>query len=310
MNAQEKLVRLLEKEGTGISWTHLTFNPWIGCTKVSPACDHCYAEALATSRLKVEWGPGAERRRTAKSTWAKLTRWQRIAADAGVMLNVFCASLADVFDNEVDPSWRIALAAEIIASPNLRWMLLTKRIGNARKMLMEMFPEGVPDNIALGVTIANQEEADRDMPKALSTKAGLGISNLFVSAEPLLGPLDLRRWLWMIDDAGDGVVTDTQIDLLITGGESGKDARPMNPLWVQALRDQCALAGTPFHFKQWGEWFRYGEVDADGHQNSRTRGEKPGLWFEWPSGEMSVRIGVKQAGHHLDGREHREHFND
>lgn len=237
MNAQEKLVRLLEKEGTGISWTHLTFNPWIGCTKVSPACDHCYAEALATSRLKVEWGPGAERRRTAKSTWAKLTRWQRIAADAGVMLNVFCASLADVFDNEVDESWRIALGAEIIASPNLRWMLLTKRIGNARKMLETMFPEGVPENVALGVTIANQEEADRDMPKALSTKSGIGIRRLFISAEPLLGPIDFSRFM-------------TGIDLIIVGGESGTNARSMPLEWPRAIQDQCGLAKVSFHFKQ------------------------------------------------------------
>lgn len=233
----DKITRLLAREGTGISWADLTFNPWIGCQKVSPACDHCYAEGLATARLGLQWGPGAERRRTAPGNWQKPPRWNRLAEEAARRLTVFCASLADVLDNAVDDQWRADLAALIIATPWLDWMLLTKRIGNARAMLRAMFPDGVPPNVALGVTIANQEEADRDLPKALAAKAGLGIRRLFVSGEPLLGPLNLRRYL-------------PHIDLLIIGGESGRGARSMSDEWALSLAAQCREAETPFHFKQ------------------------------------------------------------
>lgn len=237
ITAQDKVKRLLDREGTGISWTDLTFNPWVGCTKISPACDNCYAESLATSRLGVEWGPDAKRRRTAPGNWSKPPRWNRIAAEAGVRLKVFCASLADVFDNAVDPLWRLDLGTLIVATPHLDWLILTKRIGNARKMLESMFPDGVPANVALGVTIANQEEADRDLPKALSVKSGFGIGRLFISAEPLLSTLDLRRYL-------------PHVELLIVGGESGRGARSMPDEWALDLREQCFRWGTPFHFKQ------------------------------------------------------------
>lgn len=233
----DKIKRLLEREGTGISWADLTFNPWIGCQKVSPACDHCYAESLATSRLGVAWGPGAARRRTAPGNWSKPPRWNRLAAEAGVTLNVFCASLADVLDNAVQDEWRADLADLIRGTPHLIWMLLTKRIGNARTMLAAMFPEGVPPNVALGVTIANQEEADRDMPKALAVKAGLGIRRLFVSMEPLLTRVDMRRFL-------------LGVDLVIVGGESGKGARSMPDEWATTIKLDCKQAGVPFHFKQ------------------------------------------------------------
>lgn len=287
----EKIKALLKREGTGISWTDLTFNPWIGCTKVSPACLRCYAEDLATTRLGVEWGPGAPRRRTAPGNWQKPRRWNRIAQECQHRLKVFCASLADVLDNEVDEAWRADLAALIIETPWLDWMLLTKRIGNARKMLAAMFPDGVPDNVALGVTIANQEEADRDLPKALSVKSGLGIRRLFLSMEPLLGAVNLAPWL-------------PYIDLVIVGGESGgKDAREILPEWVQSLRDQCAAAGVPFHFKQWGEWLPGGQGNPHGVDLNRydVRVED-GV-------EKAYRVGTKNSGHRLDRREHREHFN-
>jgi protein gp37 len=233
----EKIERLLKREGTGISWADLTFNPWIGCQKVSPACDHCYAESLATTRLGVAWGPGAERRRTAPGNWSKPPRWNRYAGEAGVQLRVFCASLADVFDNAVDDQWRRDLAAVVLQTPNLLWMLLTKRIGNAREMLESMFPAGVPDNVALGVTIANQAEADRDLPRALAIKQGLGVRRLFLSMEPLLGPVDLTRFL-------------SGIDLVIVGGESGRGARSMPDDWALQVKRRCAQARVPFHFKQ------------------------------------------------------------
>lgn len=233
-----KVQRLLEREGTTISWADLTFNPWIGCQKTgSPACEHCYAEGLATTRLGVEWGPHAERRRTAPGNWAKPLRWNRIATEADVRLAVFSASLADVFDNAVPDHWRTELAALIRDTPNLVWMLLTKRIGNVRAMLERMFPEGVTANVALGVTVVTQAEAERDMPRAVSVKHGLGIERLFVSAEPLMGAMNLTPWL-------------PYVDLLIVGGESGPHARPMPDEWVDGLLMQAIAAPTNFHFKQ------------------------------------------------------------
>lgn len=297
------LARLLEREGTGISWADLTANFWIGCTKVSPACDNCYAEDLARNRLGVDWGPHADRRLTAKSTRNRPLRWNRIAEAAGVTLNVFCSSLSDVFDNAVPDSWRQFIALTIMDTPHLRWMLLTKRIGNARKMLEAMFPDGVPGNVALGVTIATQEEADRDLPKALSVKAGLGIKRLFVSAEPLLEQLNLGRYV-------------QSIDLLIVGGESGAKARPMLTEWVRSLLAQCNAVGTRFHFKQWGEWapvsafrrnrtgetYRAAEISKYGVEQAHV---KVG---DTDNPDMVYRIGIRGIDNKLDGVEHREHF--
>lgn len=242
-----RLKNLLEREGTNISWADFTMNFWLGCQEVSPACDHCYARTFVETRLnasrahagleQVVWGPGGARQRTSESNRRKPLRWNRIAGDAGVTLNVFSSSLSDVFDNAVDPTWRWDLGKTIIATPNLRWMLLTKRIGNARDMLTQMFDGVVPENVALGVTIVNQEEADRDMPKALSVKAGLGIRRLFVSMEPLLERVDLRRYLG-------------GVDLLIVGGESGKGARSFPETYAVVMRVDCKLAGVPFHLKQ------------------------------------------------------------
>lgn len=239
-SAIDRLNKLIEKEGTGISWCDLTMNFWMGCTRISPACDHCYAATFVEGRLGglgVKWGPGEDRRRTGASNWGKPRRWNRIAAEAGVRLKVFCSSLADILDNEVPDEWR-AEAAEIIRdTPHLIWMLLTKRIGNGRKMLAAMFPDGVPENVALGVTICNQEEADRDLPKAVATKRDMGIRRLFVSAEPLLQRVSFAEFL-------------ADIDLVIVGGESGKGARTMPEPWAFLIRDECFFTSTPFHFKQ------------------------------------------------------------
>lgn len=243
----DKVKRLLEREGTGISWAHLTMNFWIGCQEVGPACDHCYARDFTNARLNasraktglpaIVWGPGGARQLTSASNRAKPLRWERIAAEAGETLNVFCSSLSDWADNAVPDEWRAEIANTVRATPHLRWMLLTKRIGNARTMLEAMFPEGVPENVAIGITVVTQEEADRDIPRLLSLKHGLGIRRVFLSMEPLLGYVDLTRYL-----AG--------IDLVIVGGESGRGARPMSDVWVDAIEARCRQAGVLFHFKQ------------------------------------------------------------
>lgn len=220
-------------EETAISWADATFNPWIGCTKVSTgpqgACENCYAERDNGRRGWVPgWGPGVPRRRT--KTWGNPRAWDRKAQQTGYRPRVFCASLADVFDNEVPQEWRDDLWQLIRETPNLRWMLLTKRIGNATKMLPDDWPFG---HVGLMSTLATQEEWDRDILKLMNTPAAWH----GVSAEPLLGPIKIGLW---------------RPDWIITGGESGPGHRYTDPDWVRSLRDQCAKAGIAFHHKQWG----------------------------------------------------------
>lgn len=230
-------------EVSAIEWTDSTFNPWIGCTKISPACDHCYAEALMDKRMgKVEWG--GDRVRTGESNWKQPRKWQRQAkafyAEHGRKRRVFCSSLADVFDKEVDPMWRRDLFTLIEETPDLIWLLLTKRIGNVMRMTdVERGNPLLPSNAAIGATFANQEEWDRDSGKLEHVVWARQPLFTFGSFEPLLGPIRFG---------------DYKPDWVIVGGESGNEARPMNPEWVKSMRDQCAETGTPFLFKQWGEW--------------------------------------------------------
>jgi protein gp37 len=216
-------------EVSAISWTDATFNPWIGCTKVSPACDHCYAERDNSRRGWVPgWGPGIPRKRT--KTWGEPLKWNRKAAESGRPLRVFCASLADVFDNEAPQEWRDDLWQLLRVTPHLRWILLTKRIGNARKMLPPDWPF---PNAGLMATLANQLEWNRDWPKLRDTPAAWR----GVSAEPLLGSIDIG---------------DARPDWIITGGESGPTRRPLDMDAVRSIRDQCARNGVTFHHKQNG----------------------------------------------------------
>lgn len=308
-------------ENTKIEWAHHTFNPWIGCTKVSPACDHCYAEADFATRLKVvQWGAGQPRKHTAPSTWAQPLRWNAEAERLGVRYRVFCASLADVFDNEVPREWRDDLATLILRTPHLDWLLLTKRIGNAADMLGEMFLDGPPTNIRIGTTITSQPEAARDIAKLLR----LGLPN-FLSMEPLLGPVSFVGMFANPDKINDGTNMLECIDWVIVGGESGPNARPMHPDWARSLRDQCQSAGVPFLFKQWGEWLPWhhfcdsGIEDGDGQQPTKypTLEWSDESWNDvgkpdhWDSMDGAIddqqcvgRVGKKAAGRLLDGIEH------
>jgi protein gp37 len=269
---------------SGIQWTDHTFNPWIGCTKVSPGCDHCYAEAWASRYGTATWGNGQPRKLTSKSNWNLPLKWNREAEKNGVRYRVFCASLADVFDNEVPDEWRRRLWDLIRATPYLDWLLLTKRIGNAAKMCpTKIYGDPIFSNIWLGISVVNQEEADRDIPKLLSIPARIR----FLSMEPLLGPVNLRfpsgatgfsrfpddfaswpekeqdRWFSMQARA-TYMARCELVDWVIVGGESGPGARPMHPDWARSLRDQCHAAGAAFHFKQWGEWACYTQIGASG----------------------------------------------
>jgi protein gp37 len=218
-------------ENSAISWCDHTFNPWIGCTKISEACDNCYASRDNERRKWVKgWGPGVPRRRTVKGYWDQAAKWNRKAAQTGYRPRIFCASLADVFDNEVDQSWRDDLWQVLRETPNLRWILLTKRIGNASRMLPADWPFA---NAGLMATLENQEVWDRDYRKLIALPAAWH----GVSAEPLLGHIDIGG---------------AKPDIIITGGESGPGFRPLDMDAVRSLRDQCARNGITFHHKQNG----------------------------------------------------------
>lgn len=231
-------------EKTGIQWTDSTFNPWVGCTNVSPGCDHCYAEALMDRRLgHVEWGPHGERRRT--KTWGEPVKWQRqaeafAATHGSRRRRVFCASLADVFDNQVPPTWRADLWNLIRQCDGLDWQLLTKRPQNIAKMLPADWGNGWPQ-VWLGVTAENQEEADRRIPVLLATAA----ARRFVSYEPALASVDISYWL-----TRNNLLDRAALDWVIAGGESGPHKRPVELAWLRSVRDQCAAAGVPFFAKQ------------------------------------------------------------
>lgn len=339
---------------SAIEWTDSTFNPWTGCTKVSPGCDHCYAESWsARAGAKVgKWGPGAPRVRTSAANWRLPVKWNntrflecsacgwrgesceaiylsmppelyddslnnndrdvcprcRCEVLAATRRRVFCASLADVFDNEVPAEWRADLFRLIASTPNLDWLVLTKRIGNADRMLRTVMDnlnrEGVESpywpwpNVWLGATIVDQAEADRDIPKLLATSARVR----FLSMEPLLGRVDLSAHLESRDAPGpDGTFSDRygfngRLHWVIVGGESGQHARPMHPDWARSLRDQCATAGVPFLFKQWGEWAPYDRGATDGAI----------LATPFSLDDPVQKFGKKLAGRLLDGRTHDE----
>lgn len=243
-------------ENSKIEWCHHTFNPWIGCTKVSAACDHCYAEAWDARFKGHRWGAKATRTRT--KTWGNPIKWNKQAKAAGTRYRVFCASLADVFDNHksIKPEWRAELWALIKATPHLDWLLLTKRPQNIAKYLPEDWCDGY-DNVWLGTTVENQTEANRRIPELLKINANIH----FLSCEPLLGEVDLEN----LDYAGwplnclsgytQNTISDTypipRIDWVIVGGENYKEPREMEIQWVRGLRDQCEITQTPFLFKQW-----------------------------------------------------------
>lgn len=278
-------------ENSKIEWCDHTFNPWWGCQKVGPGCDHCYAETLDNRFGGGHWGAGAPRRRTSEQNWNQPRKWNEAAKREGVRKRVFCASMADVFDNAVPEEWRCDLWKLVYETPHLDWLLLTKRIGNARDMLpLGHFRDGPLPNLWLGITVVNQEEANRDIPKLQAIPATIR----FLSCEPLLGPVNISE-VW------DGGIDAGEIHWVIVGGESGRGARPMHPRWARSLLHQCLIAGIPFLFKQWGEW-------------------APGSCFPdyIPSGEMcdfddglsdddSVwRVGKKAAGRLLDGKEYND----
>lgn len=264
---------------TLISWADKTFNPWIGCDRVSPGCANCYAAEYG-NRFGVEWGQGKARRLTSASNWAQPLAWNKAAQKAGKRARTFCASLADWADEEAPPGARVKLWSLIRVTTWLDWLLLTKRPENVPGMLPSDWGDGWA-HVHLGFTAENQREYDR----RIAIMERVPAVRRFISAEPLLGPIDLGLENWE---------RRRSIHQIIVGGESGSDARPMHPDWARGIRDQAVTAGIPFHYKQHGE-FR------------EAQSEDPGVPFhQFPDGKIVVRLGKKNTGRLLDGREWNE----
>lgn len=326
-------------ESTSISWCDHTWSPWYGCTQVSMgaqgACEGCYARFLSETRQKrvIFGGPGrgeGTRDVRADSAWREPPRWNRKTPGAFVF-----PSMCDPFDNHpalVEPRRRFFDL--IRATPNLTWLLLTKRPGNILKLFKDTSRDAQgltdpqvtydpaafwPRNAAIGCTVVNQDEADRDIPKLLEAKAALKPAFAFLSMEPLLGPVRLDKITGRVGasvlcfDAlvgfdGEGL---SPVDWVITGGETnqgGHKARPSDPNWFRSLRDQCAAAQVPFHFKQWGEYL---PADQTLHATTETRTAMGSMGDALRQGrahafddQWTWRVGSKAAGRLLDGVTH------
>jgi protein gp37 len=245
-------------ENSKIEWCDHTFNPWMGCQKVSPGCDNCYAEAMMDHRYgKVQWGPRGERRRTSERNWQLPIKWNSDARifrkQHGHRPRVFCASLADVFDNQIDAEWREDLFALIRKCKGLDWLVLTKRPENIEKMLPPDWGNGYP-NVWLGTTTEDQARFDARWKRLKKIPAVIR----FVSYEPGLGPLRLSP--------GQSLP-----DWLISGGGSGAGARALDPQWIRDIVADCRRFGVaPFH-KQWGAYHSNPLVVEQGMTVSEAR---------------------------------------
>lgn len=325
-------------ENTNIEWCDHTFNGWRGCTPISPGCDNCYAAAWS-KRAGHDFSVP-----TRTKTWRQPPKWQANAAEFKAMhgrrQRVFCASLSDWLDNQVPIEWLVDLLDLIRQTPELDWLLLSKRIGNWKRRieqawsfarlegrrdlafwLFEWLHGRAPANVQIGATITSQTEADRDITKLLVVPAGVR----FLSMEPLLGPVSFEGMFANTLDCRDSTNMLEELDWVIVGGESGPGARPMHPDWARSLRDQCAAAGVPFLFKQWGDWlpwhhFGYARVEDPPEQTKfKTMEFVDGEWIDvgfpdcWASKDGDIDdmqcVGLvrkKAAGRILDGRQHDE----
>lgn len=283
---------------TEIAWTDSTFNPWVGCAKVSPGCQHCYAETLMDKRMgRVQWGVNGTRSVTSPANWKQVRQWNAEAVRTGVRRKVFCGSLCDWLEDRPDTNaWRIGLLELIELTHGLDWLMLTKRTENAVRLIQQAAGRDIRNffernpHVWFGASVENQEQADKRIPMLLELPARVR----FLSMEPLLGLVDLNRWLVADMRAdGGGVGRLNVIHWIIVGGESGDNARPMHSDWARSIRDQCQAAGVPFFFKQWGEWWPH----------------EQGQWAGGPSVNPDLadaefyHIGKKNAGRILDGRE-------
>jgi protein gp37 len=327
-----------------IEWTDATWNPVTGCTKVSQGCKNCYAERLwpkleAAERMREHW----EWRKVAPRPFTTVRchterleaplRWRKPR-------RIFVNSLSDLFHEDVPDIFIERIFAVMSCAENHTFQVLTKRPERMQRFMVSrprdsMKPNqvvinseldaadihySVPwplPNVWLGVSVEDQATADERIPLLLQTPAAVR----FISAEPLLGPIDLLKWKipgHQVARALSSGKGEPCLHWVIAGGESGPHARPTHPDWIRSLRDQCAGAGVAFFFKQWGEW-----APCDTEVNPDERGWEVHPHEEtvldaisnmergWPvigeHGREFFRAGKKLAGRHLDGRTHDEY---
>lgn len=275
---------------TGIEWTDATWNPIRGCSRVSEGCRNCYAERVA-ARFSGPGQPyeGLAVMKNGDPRWTGIVRliedrlpdplkWKKSR-------RIFVNSMSDLFHENVQDSW-IRLIVRIMqdASQHI-FQILTKRPERMAKW--SCFGHDSLKHVWLGVSVEDQATADERIPLLLETPAAVR----WVSAEPLLGPVDFQRFQEHLPPAVHlGWLDD--IDWLVCGGESGPGARPMHPDWARSARDQCVAAGVPFFFKQWGEFCPQSQ-------------SPPGMLRR--SDDEFDRVGKKAAGRLLDGREWKEY---
>jgi len=243
---------------TKIEWAEETWNPIVGCTKCSPGCDHCYAERMA-ARLKGMGGSKYQGVITDGKWNGQVAFDPRFPFTGKKPKRIFVSSMGDLFHSKVSRSWMQDIVRIQSEHPQHIFFWLTKRAPLMRMMCDYVFGRNpYPENLWTGVTVCNQDEAERKTPELLRIPSVIR----FLSIEPMLGSIDLSPWI-------------KKLNWVIVGGESGPGARPMQPDWVRSVRDQCADAGVPFLFKQWGE---YGPVN-----------------------NKMVKMNKKHAGRALDG---------
>jgi len=303
--------------GTGMSkskieWTDAVWNLTTGCSKVSAGCAHCYAERewrrLAGNPMTAYYGRKFNDVACHPERLYQPLRWKKPR-------KIFVNSMSDLFHDDVPEKFIAKVFAIMDLARQHTYMVLTKRPERAAKLLSDedfqfhvgwfqsqaIREFGLPEpeeigpfpfkNVWIGVSVENQATADERIPLLLQAPAKVR----FISAEPLLGPVDLSPWLGISryeEGAAWARDTGSDLDWVIAGGESGPNARPMHPDWVRSLRDQCQTAGTKFFFKQWGEWTsQFPQGLSLAHRAEAYR-----------HGQSFYRVGKKIAGRELDGR--------
>lgn len=301
-------------ENSNIEWTDHTFNSHWGCVEVGPGCDACYARVLS-KRFGDYWGLDAQYRYFPWDHWMQPIRWNNRAIREKRRYRVFLNSMGDTFDNRLDPVVREDIWRLIRKTPMLDWQVVTKRIGNARKMLPADWGSGYP-NVWLIATVCNQEEFDRDWPKLQDIPAQVR----GLSIEPMLGRMDIRKALWVGPEGGWEYHGSKRqmLHWVIVGGESeqrGYHPRPMHPDWARFVQHDCVHAGVPFFFKQWGAWKDGSDfhrdakgITADGRILEPTKEGLKEADAISPIGNCRLMrlVGKKKAGRLLDGIEYNE----
>lgn len=308
-------------ESSSIEWTDHTFNPWWGCVKVHQGCKNCYAETWDKRHGGHHWG-ARNPRRFIHQGWNDIIKWNAKAEASGTRVRVFCASMADLFEDFDGPvldqqDKRVEIPEALHSYQTLRcdgvhihwdlkslrrrafdmmdrltsidWLILTKRPENVPAMVPSAWLIDWPKHVKIGVSPCDQETLVSHAPAILEL-ANVGV-DLFLSCEPLIGPIDfsIPKAIELEGSMVPAIPINilTLISWVIAGGESGHHARPMNPEWARSIRDQCARDHVPFFFKQWGEW-------------APSRNPKDPAW-------ISEKIGKKEAGRLLDGVDHSAH---